>query len=336
MNTGAIKNQKLRRDILTLHYKIANADTLKPVSRQKVGDLISMDWNGDELCSVIQFLEGKGFLQVSTNVEDQITVSGVEEVEADFPNLGGQEYLKYQELRIIKLAQAITEAQRLAKNRLLKEHESTELEAEVKKLIEENLVPDSDLAREYEREIRQTRWRTVSRDGFVTDIGSLIFWRDFLLKVLASIGGKVELEQTVVPAGEFFTARTALRQILGNASSTISIFDEYLDDQEVLNIVEPYSASGVSVKLLKNSPKASFRSDVAAFKKQYGNIELAEYVTKCHDRFIILDGTTVYQLGASLKDFGGKVAAINKLNDQEANKLITMFDGWWVKAKVLV
>ena len=45
---------------------------------------------------------------------------------------------------------------------------------------------------------------------------------------------------------------------------------------------------------------------------QYPPISIHTY-KKCHDRFLIIDGTEVYHIGASLKDFGKKMFAFSKL-----------------------
>ena len=36
-----------------------------------------------------------------------------------------------------------------------------------------------------------------------------------------------------------------------------------------------------------------------------------------HDRFIILDNNTLYNLGSSLKDIGKKCTSINKIEDKD-------------------
>lgn len=230
----------------------------------------------------------------------------------------------------------IAEAERLAAKRLFKVEEYTTLSHEVELALSIALMDDSDLAREYERERRQTRWLLHPRDGYLSNIGDLGVWRDFIIRVLDSLGSTPQVDQQVITAGEYFTARQAIRSILTNAKNTIAIFDEYLDDIEVLNIVEPYIAKGIKAQLIKNGPKNSFKSDVDAMRKQYGNVvELRDYVTKSHDRFVIIDGADVYTVGGSLKDLGGKLTTITKLDDTEAAKCVTMFDGWWTAATAI-
>ncbi|WP_396186336.1 hypothetical protein [Flavobacterium sp.] len=49
------------------------------------------------------------------------------------------------------------------------------------------------------------------------------------------------------------------------------------------------------------------------FNAQYEPVEIKEF-TKSHDRFLIIDETEVYHIGASLKDLGKKWFAFSKLN----------------------
>jgi hypothetical protein len=52
--------------------------------------------------------------------------------------------------------------------------------------------------------------------------------------------------------------------------------------------------------------------DVKKANEQYSHFELKAF-TKSHDRFLIIDNTEVYHLGASLKDLGKKWFAFSKL-----------------------
>ncbi|NCP85590.1 MAG: ORF6N domain-containing protein, partial [Bacteroidetes bacterium] len=62
----------------------------------------------------------------------------------------------------------------------------------------------------------------------------------------------------------------------------------------------------------KNNTK-QLQLDLERFNKQYEPIEVVEF-SKSHDRFLIIDETEVYHIGASLKDLGKKWFAFSKLN----------------------
>jgi len=230
----------------------------------------------------------------------------------------------------------IEEAKRLFARRILRESEFKLLDRKIHTILPQLLIPDSDLQREYEAEKRRTVWRTLESRGMATDLGRTNFWEDFIRRILEESGSKPAAQQQVIHAGQHFTARSALRDIFNQATSSVAIFDEYLDNSEILNIVEPIVAKNIQVKLLKNSPSRAFISDSRAFAKQYGYIELRSHVTNCHDRFIILDGTIVYQVGHSLKDLGSKLATITKLEETQSKEVADIFHDWWKQARVII
>ena len=53
---------------------------------------------------------------------------------------------------------------------------------------------------------------------------------------------------------------------------------------------------------------------MATFNAQYPQLEV-KHTNIFHDRFLILDGKTVYHIGASLKDAGKKCFAVSEMKD---------------------
>ena len=66
----------------------------------------------------------------------------------------------------------------------------------------------------------------------------------------------------------------------------------------------PYTAHTVSKQL---------ELDIQKHNSQYSSIEVKTY-KQCHDRFLIIDNTDVYHIGASLKDLGKKMFAFSRLD----------------------
>ena len=64
--------------------------------------------------------------------------------------------------------------------------------------------------------------------------------------------------------------------------------------------IQPIITMGFSL-LIELIQKAA--QDMAAFNAQYPQLDV-KYTNLFHDRFLILDGKTVYHIGASLKDAG--------------------------------
>jgi hypothetical protein len=63
------------------------------------------------------------------------------------------------------------------------------------------------------------------------------------------------------------------------------------------------------------------RLDVQKANAQYGNFELKTFA-QSHDRFLIIDQTEVYHLGASLKDLGKKWFAFSKMDKNSVSTIL--------------
>ncbi len=87
INTS-LNPRELRCAILQAHYDLSKGNTMLPVMRADVADALDFpDYNSEKLLSEIYFLEKKHLLQSLTNMEDLITVDGIDEVENGFPSL---------------------------------------------------------------------------------------------------------------------------------------------------------------------------------------------------------------------------------------------------------
>lgn len=70
---------------------------------------------------------------------------------------------------------------------------------------------------------------------------------------------------------------------------------------------------GVDVAIYTKSISKQLKLDLDRFDQQYQPIEVKEF-NKSHNRFLIIDETETYHIGASLKDLGKKWFAFSKLN----------------------
>jgi hypothetical protein len=134
-----------------------------------------------------------------------------------------------------------------------------------------------------------------------------------------------EERQIILRAGEILNANLVLRQIFQSAQSSIEVCDPYLGDRlfALLSAKQPQ----VSIRILSASVKPIDRQTAADFKKQYGGLELREQKTGMHDRFIIIDRTSAYVVGHSLKDLGSKDTALTQAPDPKA--VINLFEERW-------
>lgn len=112
--------------------------------------------------------------------------------------------------------------------------------------------------------------------------------------------------------GEWFDARSFIKDVIAATKEEIVLIDPYADIK-ALDYFKA-KAEGVRVQLFISSRARLTKSDIDAFNVQYGNLDF-EIDDSFHDRFIIVDGITLYHLGASLNFAGKKVFAITKIDD---------------------
>ena len=66
---------------------------------------------------------------------------------------------------------------------------------------------------------------------------------------------------------------------------------------------------GVKITIVTKTISKQLALDIKKFNDQYQSIEIKQFKNS-HDRFIIIDNTTIYHFGASLKDLGREMVCI--------------------------
>ena len=118
--------------------------------------------------------------------------------------------------------------------------------------------------------------------------------------------------QRVFFEGQVYEAFELLISLTRRAKREIVLVDGYVDTG-TLNILSKKELS-VAVTVWTHPKTNLTEGDVATFNAQYPTL-MVKHTTSFHDRFLILDGTDGYLVGASLKDAGKKRFAITKLED---------------------
>ena len=67
--------------------------------------------------------------------------------------------------------------------------------------------------------------------------------------------------------------------------------------------------------LFTKSISKQLNLDLEKYNSQYANIEI-KLLSNSHDRFLILDESELYHIGASIKDLGKKWFAFSKMNSE--------------------
>ena len=121
-------------------------------------------------------------------------------------------------------------------------------------------------------------------------------------------------QQGIYFDGQSYDAHVFVSDLIRSAKKSIVLIDNYVDDT-VLTLLSK-RPDGVSATLFTKSITKTLELDLAKHNAQYPAIEIREF-SDAHDRFLILDGQTVYHIGASLKDLGKKWFAFSRF-DKEA------------------
>ena len=111
--------------------------------------------------------------------------------------------------------------------------------------------------------------------------------------------------------GQIFDAYKFATDLIKSANKSLVLIDNYIDESVLLILSK--RKSGVSADIYTYPISQTLRQDLQKHNRQYSPINIHNHSTS-HDRFLIIDDTEVYHIGASLKDLGKKLFAFSKLN----------------------
>lgn len=122
---------------------------------------------------------------------------------------------------------------------------------------------------------------------------------------------KIEDKQGVFFQGQIFDAYSKFESFIAKAKREIVLIDSYVD----LSILDRLAKKHKNVNVtIYTDPKTKLTAqDVQKFNAQYPNLTV-QHTSKIHDRFLIIDNTVLYHIGASLKDLGKKGFAFEILD----------------------
>jgi len=125
--------------------------------------------------------------------------------------------------------------------------------------------------------------------------------------------------QGVFFEGQVFDAYLLISKIIRSAKHSIVLIDNYIDESTIAHLAK--KNNDVSVLLLTKNVSRQLTLDVQKANEQFGNFKIAGFI-KSHDRFLIIDNTEVFHLGASLKDLGKKWFAFSRLEINSVEGII--------------
>ena len=111
--------------------------------------------------------------------------------------------------------------------------------------------------------------------------------------------------------GQIFDAYAKFESFLQAATSDIVLIDNYVDLSVLERLAKKQPNVNVTIYTQPNTHLTA--QDVQTFNAQYPTLTLRQ-TTAMHDRFLIIDNTTLYHIGASLKDLGKRCFAFEVLD----------------------
>jgi hypothetical protein len=111
--------------------------------------------------------------------------------------------------------------------------------------------------------------------------------------------------------GQIFDAWKLVSGVIKSAKSSIILIDNYIDES-VLWLLSKRNKN-ISATIYTRDTSRQLKLDLVKYNSQYPAISIKAFA-KSHDRFLIIDNTVIYHIGASLKDLGKKWFAFSKIN----------------------
>lgn len=138
-----------------------------------------------------------------------------------------------------------------------------------------------------------------------------------LEEVFDYIATTKEVKQKIFFNGQIYDAFSLMVEIVEKAEKELILIDNYVD-VNTLNILSK-KRKQVDVMIVTSGKGNLTKKDVTKFNSQYPKLTV-KINEDFHDRFIIIDRTEVYHIGASIKDAGKKSFGITKLDVEDLTK----------------
>lgn len=133
-------------------------------------------------------------------------------------------------------------------------------------------------------------------------------------EVFNYIAANTEVKQNIFFNGQIYDAFSFIVGLIRKAKKKIILIDNYVDVY-TLNILRKKN-QGVDVVIATAGKGSLSAKDIIKFNAQYSKLSV-KTTTDFHDRFLVIDKTEVYHIGASIKDAGKKSFGITKIEDKD-------------------
>ena len=135
-----------------------------------------------------------------------------------------------------------------------------------------------------------------------------------LEEVFNYIATNTEVKQNIFFDGQIYDAFSFIIGLINKAKKGIILIDNYVDIN-TLNILCKKN-KGVDITIATAGKGNLSTKDINKVNAQDPKLSV-KTTTDFHDRFLIIDSTEVYHIGASIKDVGKKSFGITKIEDKD-------------------
>ena len=111
--------------------------------------------------------------------------------------------------------------------------------------------------------------------------------------------------------GQIFDAYAFATNLIKSAKNSLILIDNYID--ALTGLMLSKRTTGVDATIYTQRITPQLQLDLTRHNNQYPPINIRTY-RQAHDRFLIIDRSDVYHIGASLKDLGKKLFAFSKMD----------------------
>jgi hypothetical protein len=123
-----------------------------------------------------------------------------------------------------------------------------------------------------------------------------------------------DVEELFFPRGSEHDAYVTLREIAGSARASITIVDPYADSSALTILATCETA--LEIRILSHKVPKDFAHEIAKFQKQHSprSVEVRR-TSEFHDRFVLIDNSRCFHIGASIKDAGLRAFMVSQVQD---------------------
>ena len=136
------------------------------------------------------------------------------------------------------------------------------------------------------------------------------------------------LPNGILPAGSEFDALRKVERIVEIAKRDLVVIDPY-SDATTLDVLAR-KRPGVAVRLVCKDRGKPTATEVAKFNRQYKGLTVS-YSDDFHDRFILVDGAELHNLGSSINCLGCRVTTYTTRDRKEVSKFLALLSSVPVK-----